>query len=363
MCKSILSISFLVASLFPVVASGAATPDLASIDWSVNATHNLATNLPSDDVINAFMTRVIGVRGYPTGICYARFANLENSGQLSLVVAVSDSTGCGLAVVDKTPSSFRVYSFDLFSHYAQSPEIRDLRGNGQLELVVPTDVTGDHGADYCGVQWPAIYAWTGDGYDDVSGQYRSYYAQQLATLKRQIAATEAEKRQAQKEAAGLTQHCQDRVATVGKRTDLVPPAPPGDGVGVDAAETGVPQFCWPTQSESTLEPESDWSGLNCLKAEAAKMERFLEISRNAGLLDAIRWAKSIKPEERMFASDILANIGTPQAMNYLKKLSHDPNGAVATGAKIWLTEIQQGPIAQTVDERTVPLSVLTEPRK
>lgn len=57
---------------------------------------------------------------------------------------------------------------------------------------------------------------------------------------------------------------------------------------------------------------------------------------------------------REFAADVLADIDTPQAIEYLKTLSHDPNRLVVMSAKSGLAQVKQGPVARAVDEQAVP---------
>ena len=88
-------------------------------------------------------------------------------------------------------------------------------------------------------------------------------------------------------------------------------------------------------------------GLACTKAEAAKIERFLGTSRDAGMTDAIKWAASNDPNDREFAVEMLGEIETPQAIEYLGTLSHDSNRQVAESAKGGLAN--PGPAVHTVD--------------
>jgi hypothetical protein len=196
MRKRVLAILFFALSFLFASSALAAEPDLASMDWSIKAIHNLAANPPADDVIKAFMGKLDGAGGDPQGICFAHFADLHHSGTLSLVVSEGDGRACYLSVVDKTAGGFRRYSFD-FSRLGDRPEIKDLDENGKLELIVPTDLTGYLGGLYCGARWPVvIYAWTGNGYSDVSSHYKDYYEKRRASLKKEIAAAEAQKEQA-----------------------------------------------------------------------------------------------------------------------------------------------------------------------
>jgi HEAT repeat protein len=95
-------------------------------------------------------------------------------------------------------------------------------------------------------------------------------------------------------------------------------------------------------------------GLNCTKAEAAKIERFLGISHEAGMSDAIRWKNSDNADDRSFAAWVLTDIGTPEAMEDLQTLSHDPNSDVATSAKYALEQVGQGPVIYKVRGSLLP---------
>jgi hypothetical protein len=64
------------------------------------------------------------------------------------------------------------------------------------------------------------------------------------------------------------------------------------------------------------------------QAQAAKIERFLG-SKNAGMLDAIRWANSDDPQERTLATQVFADIGASEALRYEQTLSHDADTKVA----------------------------------
>lgn len=59
---------------------------------------------------------------------------------------------------------------------------------------------------------------------------------------------------------------------------------------------------------------------------------------------------------RYFAADVLADIGTPQAIEYLKTLSHDPDRNVATSSKAWLSEAKPSAAYPTLKGEFIPLT-------
>jgi hypothetical protein len=355
---------FLVLSFLFGASALAVPPDLASMDWSVKAPNNLAANPPTEDVIKTFLSKF---DGDPPGICEAHFADLQHSDTLSLVVSENDGRFCHLFVVNKTAAGFQRYSFDL-SLGTDGPEIKDLDGNGKLELIVPTDLSGSQGGGYCGARWPVIYAWTGSSYSDVSSHYKGYYEQQLASLQKEITAAEAQKERAEEastaQGTGPTASAASEPPTEQQSTDAnSPPVTPqlaygSAGVGMilmKPSQVPVPQ--------SLDTPEPDRDGLNCTKAEAAKIERFLGINRDAGMSDAIRWANSDDPDDRSFAADVLGDIATPEAMSYLRTLSRDPNSGVAISGKYDLQQADQGPVVHTVDLKSIAIEAGTPAKR
>jgi hypothetical protein len=336
----------------------AAAPDLDSLDWSVMASRNLSANPPTGDAVKAFMSKLDGPGPqYPLGICYARFADLEHSGTLSLVVSEGDGRFCHLFVVDKSAPSLEEYSFDL-AHGADGPEIQDLARNGKLELIVPTDLTAYMGGDHCIAQWPVVYAWTGNGYKDVSGRYRAYYEQQLTLLKKDITATEARNAQPDQQIvsqgpvfppqANRSERAKQQSSTQSSVAVASGNQAPGYGPSASFRGPAVPL----STPQPSAAPQLERYGLDCTKAEAAKIERLLGISRDAGMGDAVKWANSDNPVDREFATDILDDIATREALEYLKTLAHDPNRQVADSAKISLKHV--GPTVNAVERESIP---------
>jgi hypothetical protein len=240
---------------------------------------------------------------------------------------------CGIQIIDKKGPGYEVYDVD--SGFA-TPQ--DLNGTGISELIADTDLTFNEGANHCQAQWPVIYAWTGNGYTDVSKKYKGYYEQKLSSLKKQIADLEAAKQYAQAALANEQ-----------------PAAQPTVRFSVKAAQVGaygvmVPQQTVSVQAQPTATPtpRPDFGQLDCLKAETAKIERFLGISRDAGMNDAIQWANSDGPLTRTFAADVFSDIGTADAIHYLQTLSNDSNRTVAGYAKHLLPSVGQSTV-HTVD--------------
>ncbi len=163
----------------------------------------------------------------------------------------------------------------------------------------------------CVADFPVIYRWTGDGYADVSNQYEQYYEQQLASLKAQIDAAEAPPA-----ATSSMQVSEPRVirrsTSRGQSTD-----------GFDGAAKSSVQANAIRESQPADPVRAVASANACTKAEMAKMERFLGIDTDAGMEDAVKWAGSSDPDERIFGAAVLKDIGTPSAVDYLRTLSRD----------------------------------------
>jgi hypothetical protein len=340
----------------------AVSPDLGSLDWSVRASHSLAAIPPGEDAVKAFMSKLDGSGpDYPRGICYARFADLEHSGTLSLVVSEADGRFCHLFVVDKSAGNLQEYGFDL-AHGADGPEIKDLAGDGNLELVVPADLTGYQRAEHCVAQWPVIYGWTGNGYSDVSRRYKAYYQAQLASLESEIApegqdAGAENQSFVQEDAPTANSHhgevAVDRPVRVESASAALGSDPSGQGSGAQgpsASFHGPAAPLLPPPKRTPPPPEQ--LGSDCTRAEAAKIQRFLGISRDAGMGNAIRWANSNDPTDREFAAWVLADIGTPKAVRYLRTLSRDANREVAIAGKYALEQANGGPTKYKVERES-----------
>ncbi len=289
----------------------------------MGATPNLATSPPPKDVVAAFIAAGSFLSREqalppPDQLCSFRFADLRHDGKLSLV-ASADNSGrmfCNeLYIVDKVPSALQTWGIGISRGAAAhdvSGLIKDVAGNGNLELVVPSDLTGYAGASHCWAYWPVVYGWTGAGYANVSGNFTSFYQQTLNDLNNQIAAL-------------------------------------------------------PSTSPATRPTLGDPGyTTDCLKAEAAKTQRLLGVSSNAGLSQAAALAGSADPNDREFAADLLEDIGTPQAVPYLQTLSADPVNSIATGAQGYVANLTasgyQSSPPQPEQMKSVPFTASSAPK-
>ncbi len=273
---------------FCVHAAGPAVPNstLTAHDWSVNASPNLAGNPPNVKLVERFIASIensvgeYSILGEEGGeyVCSFRFADLRRDGFLSLVagIGVVDRPSCrGVEIIDKTVSGFELYSSggDIGAGSDVSAKIRDLRHDGHLEFLLSSGLGSI--PQRCSANWTAIYAWTGANYTDVSDRFKDFYRGRLQLLDKAIPALQ--------------------------------PARGANGYALSDKE--------------------------CLEAEAAALQRFLGISSDAGIDQAVRLATSRDRAEREFATELLAKIGTPKAREYLAKLAGDQDWTVSTYAR------------------------------
>jgi len=273
--------------LVSYAGSPASRPKLWSYDWSSKASPNLAQRQFSTKEIERFvifLDKSMGheddLLGDPGGVyvCSFGFADLRHDGVLSLAVGfgVVDRPSCNtVTIIDRTPSGFELY--DSGGGNGSAADIpscfKDLGHDGRLEFVY------DHGLNvfpnHCVASWATVFAWTGRNYTNVSHQFKDFYRERLNLLNKLIPALQ--------------------------------PARQPDGYGLRDKE--------------------------CLEAEAAAIQRFLGMSADAGIDQAIRLASSSDPLARQFGTVLLIQIGTPEARKYLEKLASDSDYGVSMYAK------------------------------
>ncbi len=219
-------------------------------------------------------------------VCSFRFVDLRHNGSLSLVagIGVPERPSCrDVFIIDKTTSGFELYTGggSIGDGGDVSASLKDLKHDGRMEFVL--DGSLDEQFPHCTARWPVIYAWAGDGYKNVSDQFKDFYRHRLDSIDKRISAS------------------------------------------------------------PITESSDDQSDKKCLQAEADRIKKFLNIAPNEGLDTAAQLAQSSDPATREHAAYLLGGIGTPQARKYLETLAKDPDSAVAFMGRYYLAELLKGP--------------------
>jgi hypothetical protein len=354
----------------PIVTQAAGSDvDLSKADWSVNAPHDLAHSPPSEGAVRSFLRYMANsVGGITNQVCDVQFADLKHNGTLSLVLG-DDGGGtadCNYSeIFDKNDGRFDEYFLDA---YIDTPGADDINGDGRFEVIVDGIAARENVGDYygkgtspycnmcltCTEYWPRVYAWTGSGYTEVSSQYPKYYQHELASVKKQIAAIYAAETAARLPAPAPTFPMHLSMATSPGYWSSGTSEGKQFGV-VEQQQTLSQPVATSSPTPEAAEPP-DPNDLDCLKAEAAKIERFLGISKDSGMSDAIEWANSHDPAQRDFTTEVLSDIGTAEALNYEQTLSRDSDPDVAKSAKSELESWGQAETPNTFDlESTVQI--------
>jgi len=269
----------------PPLRAQTPTADVGSYDWSVNAKPNLVSKPPPKQVIQAFLTKLYDndpawTGGYKPYGSFA-FADLRRSGTLSLVAALAPPVfgPCGQTVIiDKVGEKFE----SALIRCEGSP----IEISGKTVVVVD-EYGPSSAAGMCVALFPLIYGWNGSAYVEMSKQFPGYYRKVLQDLQHEIASLPAK----------IVNYEKDHL------------------IGADDA----------------LSP------LFCDKIEADEIERYLGISPDAGIEDAIRWSQSGNKIDRIEAVNMFSSIGTPRALDYLKAMTEDSDPEVARLAEYGLT--------------------------
>jgi hypothetical protein len=314
-----------------VNASGA-PPALASADWSVNGAHNLASNPPSLDTVQDFYDRAFGAEESWVKVCEFRFADLRNSGNLSLIMTVNpegrQEPECNeFFIFDRTPKGFESYETDRAYGDDLANSVLDINHDDSHELVlwgqlapVATGLERGRLQLTCDAKWPLIFAWTGNGYSEVSDQYKDYYRNYLKSLETRLAAYSSE--------SGLA------------AAQTVNPAPTRRGFELSDGPSGEgsapfafsPQITAPAPTPEAA-PTPRPRDYACTRIEAAKTEAFLGVNSPSTMSAAIKDSESADPNKRILAAAIFSYLGTQEAEQDLKTLSNDADSQVAAIAK------------------------------
>jgi hypothetical protein len=324
--------------------AGGAPPALASADWSVNGTRNLVSNPPSLDAVQDFYDRAFGDEEPFVKVCEFRFADLRNSGNLSLITTVNPEgrqwPECNqLYIFDRTPRGFELYSADRAYGHDLANSVLDINHDGKHELVlwgplapVATGPFNRNGLG-CDAEWPLVFAWTGNGYSEASDQYKDYYWNYLKSLEAQIAAYSSESGPAAAQTANAAPAVDSVLAgrsaiAHGNSASVEGPATVTGGVLIAPATT--PEAASTPEGAPTLPNPGDYA---CTRIEAAKTEAFLGINSDSTMTAAIKDSESADPNKRILAAAIFSYLGSQEAEADLKTLSNDADSRVADIAK------------------------------
>ena len=314
------------------VNAGAAPPALASADWSVNGARNLASNTPSLDAVQDFYDRAFGIEESFVKVCEFRFADLRNSGNLSLIVTADpggrQSPECNeLDIFDRTPTRFELYNTDATYGQDLANSVLDINHDGRHELILWGDLlnaTGYYDSKRvsevgCDAEWPLVFAWTGNGYSEVGDQHKDYYRKYLKSLERQIAAYSSE--------SGLA------------AVQTANPAPPSRVIELSIGPSGegpaAVGVIAPAPSPKAAPTPDYWEARRarldypCARIEAAKTEAFLGINSDSTMSAAIKDSESADPNKRVLAAAVFSYLGSQEAKADLKTLSNDADSRVA----------------------------------
>jgi len=331
------------------VNAGDAPPAVASANWSVNGAHNLASKPPSLDAVQDFYDHALGVsEEFASKVCEFRFADLRNSGNLSLIATVNPEgrqwPECNqLYIFDRTPTGFEHRETDSAYGDDLPNSVLDINHDGRHELILWGELAPfaaglfNHNGLGCDAKWPLVFAWTADGYSEVGDQYKDYYRNYLKSLNAQLAAYSPESRPA----AARTANATPAVDSVLARRSAIA-FYKGPRVEGPAAVSGiVPPAPAPTSEAAPKLP--DPAEYACIRIEAAKTEAFLGIDSPSTMSAAIKDSESADPNKRILAAAVFSYFGSQQAAADLKTLGNDADPRVADIAKK-TASVQEDPL-------------------
>jgi hypothetical protein len=315
----------------------AAKAALVSYDWSVKRAHSLASSPPSGEAVQAFVNAAFGIDA--SRVCEFRFANLRNSGNLSLVVSVDagGTGGCNRAnVFDKTASGFEDYAFN--AAFSKHDGVQDINGDGKFQLILwaPISRLGMH---KCEAEEPMVFAWTGSSYREVSKEYPRYYERRLKSLNKHIAANASATEKAQSAASQPEPIPIPPLAEFESDSSSVP----GGGYGVHAVSGPRPLI----PAAVARIPDSDDS---CLRVEAAQTEALLGRHSDSTMSYAVKASESNDPYMRQIAAIILSFVRTSEAKSDLNLLATDSDPEVKDTAKAFSGGSDNSYYAQVIME-------------
>jgi len=258
--------------LLGLTASGTFAQTPQTLNWSTTPP-NVASVPWNNQQIASFLNTVSGSL-VDIAVADFKFVDLDADGQLELLAAV-DFSGRGqfnlLVVVRRTGDHFAVQQINALGVESVAGIFSDLNKDGKMELLVPTALTPYLGGPSPQAAWTAIHGWSGPLLVDISSQLSTYYQTSILPALKQ---------------------------------------------NLDNLQAMMP---------GTLD-------VDIAQVEYDKTLRISGVDTNAGFAEAVSWSSSTDSTHRILAAAVLADIGTPSALEVLRTLPADPDPQVATYA-------------------------------
>ncbi len=231
----------------------------------------------------------------------------------------------------------------------------DINHDGRHELVLWGDLAPFARNGFaCGAEWPLVFAWTGNGYSEVSDQHKDYYRNYLKSLDAQLAAYSSELEPAAAQTANPAPLA-GSAGIAGQTQVGMSSSPRVEGPAAVMGPVLIAPA--PTPEAASTPRPGDYA---CTRIEAAKTEAFLGINSASTMSAAIKDSESADPNKRILAAAMFSYLGTQDAEQDLKTLSNDADSRVARIAKETASFGEDpGPGARTVprySDRYVNLS-------
>lgn len=262
----------------------------ATQDWDALAASFAAHRSIPDSERNAFVRAVINAQpGSATEgwtVCSAGFARLAGDGSPALIASM-DVNGryfCNyLFVITRTEKTVMGQGLRVWEVDNVRDVLVDLRHDGNLELMVPTEASEYEGANSCIANWTRVLTLDHGKLADQSRNFTGFYRATLDSLMKELPSARAE----------------------------------DEGNGHDSAI--------------------------CMQMEANRIERFLGTDSTAGEDSAMEWVKSSNEFLRRKGVIVLSEIGDKKSNAVLRELTQDSDEVISMIAKQSLGEAVSEP--------------------
>jgi hypothetical protein len=264
----------------PIMQQSHLATSLSDRDWSINASASLVKSPPSADVVQAFVSRRLGLDWTDADskndlqVCASGFFDLAHDGSYRLIAStsVSGRAICNeLIVIAQRGKIQRLSAWNVDNDSALAALFQN--DDGVTRLVVPSLWSAPAGLGDCVATWTRVYMWRAASLVDVGSSFPAVYNARLSALSAQIESAPSE-----------TAH--------------------------DILER------------------------SCAVMERDRIERFLGGAADAGLGNAENWMLSADWRLRSNAVAALASIATDRAKIDLEHLASDSNKGVAMSAAL-----------------------------